>query len=280
MRKLSQILMWLGVLLLVACAGKTAPASPTQALPTATPLSGRITFAGSTTVQPLADRLSQIFQGQHPDVQFSIAAGGSTVGIQAIHDGTVDIGMASRHLKPEEATGIEQHQIAWDVLAVVVHPSNPVQNLSSEQLRDIYLGHIVNWREVGGADLPIVVVARDQNSGTRGAFDELVLGKQEPAVPGLIKALTAGDMAAAVAGEAGAIGYVGFGNIEPTLKVIAIDDVLPTEQNARSGSYKLMRPLLLLTGPLTQPLALQFVEFALSETGQRTVSENGWTPVK
>jgi len=243
-------------------------------------LGGRITFAGSTTVQPLADIVGQAFTALYPEVTLDIAAGGSKVGIQAIHEGTVDIGMASRRLSAEEAEGVTQHQIAVDVIAVVVHVSNPVEDLTMEQLHDIYLGKITNWKEVGGADEPIVVVIRDENSGTRGAFDEIVLEKETPTAPELQKALTAGDMAALVAGNPNAIGYVGFGNMESELKVVAIEGVEPSKEAAQDGSYRLTRPLLMFTGPLTQPLAQTFIEFVVSSEGQQVVEANGWVPVK
>jgi len=260
------------VFLTAACGRNVAP--PQSA--TDTPVTGRITFAGSTTLQPLAHELGEAFKERYPDVELDIAAGGSVVGIQAIHNGTVDIGMASRTLKAEEAEGLTQHQISVDVIAVVVSESNPVEDLELEKLRGIYLGEIVNWSEVGGPDRPIVVVARGKNSGTRGAFDKIVLGKREPAASDLRTAVTAGDMAAIVADEPNAIGYVGFGNVEPSIKLLTIDGVLPSEETARNGQYPLVRPLLLLTGPLTQPLARMFVDFALSDEGQRVVEESGW----
>ena len=262
------------IALLAGC-GSNATVSPTP-----TPLIGRITFAGSTTVQPLADKLGTVFRQHYSGVVLDIAAGGSVVGIKAIHDGTADIGMASRALAPDEAAGIEQYQIAVDVLAIVVHPTNPVSDLTAAQLRDIYLGKITNWRELGGPDRPIAVVVRDVNSGTRGAFDEIVLDKHEPQAPGLKAAITAGDVAAIVATEPGAIGYVGFGNLESRLKLLAIDGVTPTRDAARNGHYRLVRPLLLMTGPLTQPLARVYIEFVLSAEGQTLVEDDGWIPVK
>ncbi len=262
------------LIVLGGCRNLSAPA------PTATPLVGRITFAGSTTVQPLAAEIGRAFNVHYPEITLDIAAGGSTVGINAIHEGTVDIGMASRKLKDEEAAGITVHQIAVDVLAVVVHPDNPVESLTSAQLRDIYLGKITNWQAVGGNAAPIVVAIREKTSGTRGAFDEIVLDKAEPAAPNLQVAITAGDMAAIVAQEPRAIGYVGFGNLDADLKVLAIDGNMPTEENARNGTYRLTRPLLLLTGPLSHPLSQTYVDFALSAEGQQVVATQGWVPVK
>ena len=239
-------------------------------------MSGRLTFVGSTTVQPLAARLGEAFKQHYPAVVLDIAAGGTKVGIQAVHDGTADIGMASRALKPEEATGIQQQQIALDVIAVVVHKDNPTNGLSMLQLHDIYVGSVDNWRDVGGPDMPIVVVTRAETSGTRGAFDELVLAGQSPGARNLKIAITAGDDADLVAMEMGDIGYVGFGNIDNRLKVLAIEGVPPTRETARDGTYPLTRPLSLLTGPLSQPLAQLFIDYAISAEGQKVVEDSGW----
>jgi phosphate transport system substrate-binding protein len=266
----------LALLGLVACGYLVPTLQPTA---TAAP-AGRITFAGSTTLQPLAHELGEAFKERYPEVTLDIAAGGSVVGIEAVHEGTVDIGMASRVLKPEEAEGIVQHQVAVDVIAVVVHASSPVVDLTLQQLRDIYLGNITNWRQVGGADRPIVVVVRGKNSGTRGAFDTVVLEGLDPNAPGALTAVTAGDMAAAVMDNPSAVGYVGFGNLEPDLKMVAIDGVFPSEETARDGSYPLTRPLSLLTGPLTQPIADVFVAFAQSPDGQQIVETSGWVPAQ
>ncbi|MCX7683313.1 MAG: phosphate ABC transporter substrate-binding protein PstS family protein [Anaerolineae bacterium] len=273
LRILSGLLIGLALITLAAC----KRASETSPTPTATPaLVGRITFAGSTTVQPLADKIGQAFRQKYPGVELEIAAGGSVVGIQAVHDGAVDIGMASRALTPEEAEGIEQYQIAMDVIAVVVNQQNPVDSLTMEQLAAIYQGKITNWKELGGPDLPILAVVREQTSGTRGAFDELVLHKQEPAPANQKIAVAASEVVAAVTEDPAAIGYVGFGHLEPALKALKIGGVPPTEENARTGAYPLVRPLLLLTGPLTQPIAKYYIDFALSPEGQQVVTEAGW----
>lgn len=273
-----RLLIWLALGLLLL--GLTSCGHTPGASPTATPvLIGRLTFAGSTTVQPLADKIGQVFRQRYPGVELEIAAGGSVVGIQAVHDGLVDIGMASRALTPEEAEGIEQYQIAIDVIAVVVNQDNPVNSLTMEQLAGIYRGQISNWKEIGGPDMPILAVVREQTSGTRGAFDELVLHKEEPAPANQKIAVAASEVVAAVTEDPAAIGYVGFGHLEPTLKALSIGGVPPTEENARTGKYPLVRPLLLLTGPLSQPIARHYIDFALSPEGQRVVAESGWVPV-
>ena len=262
---------------LTACAAPSAPATPTN-IPQ---LSGRLTFAGSTTVQPLAAQLGQIFQSQYPDIELEIAAGGSSVGIQAAQDGSADIGMASRSLKDEEKHNIQEFTIALDVIAVINNPGNPVKDLKLEQLKSIYLGETVNWKEVGGKDQPIIVVVRDVNSGTRTAFDELVLNKNEPTAPKIKTAITAGDVVAIVKDDPAAIGYVGFGNIEESIRPLSIEGFLPTVNSVHDGSYKLIRPLLLISGPLSQqPLADTFIQFALSPEGKRVIENGGWIPTK
>jgi phosphate transport system substrate-binding protein len=265
---------------LTACAPATTPTRPTPNPSPTVPLSGRLTFAGSTTVQPLVGKLGERFRELHPAVSLEIAAGGSVVGIKAIHDGSVDIGMASRSLHADEAQGIVQTQVAIDIIGIVANTTNPLTGLTKSDLRDIYLGRITRWSQLNGPDLAILVVTREMTSGTRGAFDEIILDKQAPAAPQMRTAITAGDMAAIVAAEPAAIGYVGFGNIEAGLKTLQINGVAPAEETAQAGSYPLTRPLLLLTGPLSQPLAQAFVAFVLSPEGQALVARNGWVPAR
>ena len=142
------------------------------------------------------------------------------------------------------------------------------------------MGKITNWKSLGGPDLQIVPVQRETSSGSRGAFDELVLQKQTASAPDLVTTVTAGDEAANVANKPGAIGYVGFGNLDKTIKVIAINGILPTQKTALDNSYPLIRPLMFMTGPLSQPLAQIFIDFALSSQGQKFVQDLGWVPVK
>ncbi|HEU4326533.1 MAG TPA: phosphate ABC transporter substrate-binding protein [Roseiflexaceae bacterium] len=270
------------VLLLAAC-GTTATSQPTAA-PTAPPataaaLSGRLTFAGSTTMQPLVEKLAEQYRTHNPAVELEIAAGGSVVGINAVQDGSVDIGMASRPVKDQEVKpGMRLFPVAYDALAIIVHPDNPVRALTVEQLRRIYQGGITNWRELGGPDAPIRAVVREVSSGTRGAFDELVLDGEDPATQATSE-VTAGEVEQTVAGDTHAIGYVGFGNVRPDIATLSIDGVQPSPEAVRSGEYKLRRPLTLLTGSLSRPLAQSFVEFALSPEGQRLVAEDGWVPI-
>ena len=264
--------------LLAGCTG--TPASSETATASQQTLSGKVTFAGSTTMQPLVSKLAEKYNQSNPNVNLDISAGGTTVGISAMHDGTADIGMASRSLTDDEAKGIQQYQIAIDVLAIIVHTDNPVKTLTLAQLQDIYAGKITNWKDLGGIDQAIIPIQREVSSGSRSAFDELALNKKEAEAPLLETTVTAGDMAARVSAEEGAIGYVGFGNLDNTVKLIAVNNVEPTQVTAKDGSYPLVRPLILMTGPLTLPLAQSFIDYALSTAGQQYIQELGWIPMK
>ncbi len=260
---------------LSSCIGGTQ----VQPTPSESPLIGKLTFAGSTTVQPLITQLTDVFHQRHSQVLFDVAAGGSVVGIQAIHKGTVDIGMASRALSSEESQGIKVYTFAKDAIAMVVHPDNPVKSITLTQLQDIYMGKITNWQQLGGNDLAIIPVQRELSSGTRGAFDELALGNQQATAPKLLAVATNGDVAAEIASEPAAIGYVGLGYINPSVKAVAINGTLPSKDSVGDGTYPLSRPLSLLTGPLSQPLANDFINFVLSPEGQAYVEQFGWVSI-
>ncbi len=250
------------------------------AQPAADELQGTIEIVGSTTVVPLVEKLREVFVQKYPGITVNVGAGGSVVGIEAVQDGRTDIGMSSREVRPEEMReGMKRHQIAIDVLAVIVHPTNPVTDLSKEQLQDIFTGKITNWSEVGGPDLEILPVLREITSGTRGAFDDIALEGAEPTENADVQ-ITASEVEAKVASTENAIGYIGFGHInENEIKILSINGVDPSQETALDGSYILLRPLLLLTGPLSRDIADVFVEFALSEEGQKIVEDDGWVPV-
>ncbi|NOK63568.1 MAG: phosphate ABC transporter substrate-binding protein [Chloroflexi bacterium AL-W] len=283
-RMLLQRIIGLLVLLLsvevAACASGTTtedsgvPVEPTESV------AGRLTFAGSTTMQPLVEQLAVAYRQQYPNVELEVAAGGSVVGINAVQDGSADIGMASRELREEELLpGVERYHVASDALAIIVHPDNPVRQLTVEQLQGIYTGEITNWREVDGVDSVIIPVVREVSSGTRGAFDDIVLGDRA-LMETIDVQVTAGEVEARVASRPDAIGYVGFGNIGSDVVVISINNVEPTPQTIQSSAYPLQRPLLLLTGSLSRELSQSFVDFALSTEGQGIVNAEGWVPVQ
>jgi phosphate transport system substrate-binding protein len=261
--------LWIRFFLLLSIAGCSRTASQ------AAPEVGQVTLAGSTSIQPFAERWAEEFHGGRVIVQ----AGGSTAGIKAAHDGTADIGMSSRTLHPSETTGLTQTIVARDGIAVIVHASNPLKALTLDQLRDIYSGRIRRWREVGGRDASITVITREDGSGTRDAFEDFVMqGRQEIAASALVTAYS-GGLRKMVSQDPDAIGYVTFSQLNAAVQPLAIDGVLPSERSIASGQYRLQRPFVFLTRGAPQGAARTFIDFVLSGAGQELARSAGLAPV-
>lgn len=246
-----------------------------------------ITLNGSTSVQPLAEELSQAFKAKNPNALIDIQGGGSGVGIKSAMDGVVDIGMSSRELKPEEKN-LKEYKIAIDGIAVIVNPANGVNDLSTEQIRKIYSGEITDWSEVGGKAGKITVVTREEGSGTRGAFIELTGLETEEGGKKVdktvVSAITQGSTGAVittVAGDPNAIGFASYGSAKDKteIKLISVDGQAITEENLNSGSYKIARPFLMLTKEEPTGLAKDFLDFALSPEGQDIVAKHGYLKI-
>jgi phosphate transport system substrate-binding protein len=244
-------------------------------------LSGTVTEAGSTTVQPLAELLADEFMQKNQDVQITIGGGGSSVGVTSVKNGTVDIGAASREIKEEELP-IVKHLLARDGIAIVVKPGNPVTALTKAQVRDIFGGVITNWKDVGGPDHAIDVVVREAGSGTRAAFEEMVMAKPEPAVAIVSTALqqnSNGGVKQVVGGDSYAIGFISFGYVDSTVKALSIDGIDATAENAKSGTYPIVRPLYFLTKEEPTGLVKDFIDFCLSDAGQAIVADEGYISI-
>ena len=244
-------------------------------------LSGTITEAGSTTVQPLAELLADEYMAKHSGVQVTIGGGGTSVGITSVNNGTVDIGAASRELKSDEPQ-LVKHLLAKDGIAIVVKPGNQVSGLTKAQVRDIFGGVIKNWKDVGGPDHAINVVVRESGSGTRTAFEEMVMAKPEPAVALASTALeqnSNGGVKQVVGGDSYAIGFISFGYIDSTVKALSIDGVEATVENAKSGTYPIVRPLYFLTKVAPTGLVEEFIDFCLSDEGQAIVADEGYVSI-
>jgi phosphate transport system substrate-binding protein len=244
-------------------------------------LSGTITEAGSTTVQPLAELLADEYMAKHSGVQVTIGGGGTSVGITSVNNGTVDIGAASRELKSDEPQ-LVKHLLAKDGIAIVVKPGNQVSGLTKAQVRDIFGGVIKNWKDVGGPDHAINVVVRESGSGTRTAFEEMVMAKPEPAVAIASTALeqnSNGGVKQVVGGDSYAIGFISFGYIDSTVKAFSIDGVEATVENAKSGTYPIVRPLYFLTKVAPTGLVEEFIDFCLSDEGQAIVADEGYVSI-
>lgn len=243
-----------------------------------TGLLGKITINGSSTVQPLSELLATAFMALHPDVTITVQGGGSSVGIQSAADGIVDIGAASRELKSSEEGTVIPTVIARDGIAVVVNNSQAVDDLTLEQVRGIFAGNVTNWNQVGGADAEIVVIAREEGSGTRGAFEELVMEDDLISVTALLFPSN-GALRTAVNQTPGAIGFLSFGYLDGTIAPLAIDGVAATTDNIDNGTYSVVRPLLYLTASVPARLVEAFIDFCLSAEGQSIVEEEGYLSV-
>jgi len=237
-----------------------------------------ITEAGSTSVQPLAELLAEAYMKINPDVQITVSGGGSTTGVKSAAEGTVDIGAASRELKPEEEGTVVKHLLCRDSIAIVVHPSNPVEGLTMEQVKDIFTGAITNWSEVGGPNEDILVVAREEGSGTRGAFDEIVLDKEDTVATAILQPSN-GAVRTVVAGDPNAIGYLGLGYLDASIKALSINGVECDADNARTGEYPVVRPLYFLTMEEPEGLVKEFIDFCTSEKAQTIIERDGFISV-
>ncbi len=282
----------LSALLLGACS--TAAAEPTAAPAAEEPaaeeaadeaLSGQIQIAGSTTVQPLAETLSETFMDANPDVVIEIQGGGSSVGVTSAGDGTVDIGSASREIKSSEMEtypDLNVYTIAYDGIAIVVNPDVDIATLSVEQVRGIFSGEITNFSEVGGPDAEIVVVSREEGSGTRAAFEELVMNYKDangdavetPITETALLQQSNGQVSTIVSTTPNTIGFLSFGYLSDAVKGVSIDNVAPTVENVKNGSYSIFRPLNLLTNGEAQGLVKAFIDYILSDAGQEIVAED------
>jgi len=237
--------------------------------------SGGVVLAGSTSIQPFAERWAEAYAGGRVTVQ----AGGSTAGIKAAHDGTADFGMSSRQLHDGEGDGLVQTVVARDGIAVIVHAGNRVHALTLGQLRAIYAGTIRNWRDVGGADASITVITREEGSGTRDTFQERVMGTGGTIARDALVTAFSGGLRKMVAEDPRAIGYVTFSQLDPQVHAVALDGVMPTEATIGRAIYPLQRPFLFLTRGAPVGAAERFLAFVLSPEGQAIARAEGLAPV-
>lgn len=260
----------------VAASSEAAPAETTA------DLSGSISMVGSTSMEKLANALSEAFMEEYPDVTVTAEFVGSGAGIEAVTNGTADIGNSSRSLKDEEkAAGVVENIVAIDGIAVCVDPANEVADLTKEQLTNIYNGTITNWKEVGGADEPIIVIGREAGSGTRGAFEELVDLKDACKYANELD--STGAVIAKVASTPGAIGYASLDALDDSVKALSLEGVEATAENIKAGNYFLSRPFVMATkGEISEQndLVQAWFDYVMGDEGQQIASEVGLITVK
>ena len=253
---------------------ESSAAAPAE---TTTDLSGSISMVGSTSMEKLANALSEAFMEEYPDVTVTAEFVGSGAGIEAVTNGTADIGNSSRSLKDEEkAAGVVENVVAIDGIAVCVDPANEVADLTKEQLTNIYNGTVTNWKEVGGADEPIIVIGREAGSGTRGAFEELVDLKDACKYANELD--STGAVIAKVASTPGAIGYASLDALDDSVKALSLEGVEATAENIKAGNYFLSRPFVMATkGEISeQSKQVQaYFDFINSADGQNVIKSVG-----
>jgi len=236
-----------------------------------------VNIAGSTSVMPFTEKLAEYFMLGHPEYNINVQSGGSTAGIQACVNGTVHIGMSSRELKEDEKV-LNEIVICYDGIAIIVNPKNPIENLTIEQVKDIFAGKIKNWKELGWIDRRIDAVTREEGSGTRGAFEELVMHKVH-IDDGIMVQDSNGSVKEVVATDPYAIGYVSLGMVDKKVKAIKINGIEPSIENIKQKKYKVVRPFLYLTKGEPEPDAKVFIDFVLSKEGQNILKKEGLVPV-
>lgn len=240
-------------------------------------LSGSISMVGSTSMEKFANALSEVFMEKYPDVTVQAEFVGSGAGIEAVSNGSADIGNSSRNLtEDEKAKGIAENIVAIDGIAVVVDPANTVADLTKQQLTDIYAGTVTNWSEVGGSNSPIVVVGREAGSGTRSAFEEIL--ELEDACAYSSELDSTGAVMARVASTPGAIGYVSLDVLDDTVKAVSLEGTEPTAENIKAGSYFLSRPFVMATnGEISEQsdLVQALFDFVYSDEGDQVLEAVG-----
>ena len=243
--------------------------------------SNKVTISGSTSVGPVVEILGEDFSAKNEGISIEVQQIGSSAGIKNAIDGTSQIGMASRDLKDEEkASGLKETQIAIDGIAVITNKNNEVKDLTLEQVKDIYTGKITNWKEVGGKDAPIVVVSREDGSGTRDGFQENVGFESEELTKDAQISDGSGNIKSTVEGNENAIGYISFGYVDDNINTLTIDGVELTAENVKNDTYAIARPFLFVNKEDNiSEEGTKFIEYILSDEGQQIVEEEGFISI-
>ena len=240
-------------------------------------VSGTVSTDGSTSMEKVIGSLKEQFQKDNDgQVTVSYDATGSGAGIEAVTNGTTDIGLSSRALKDEEkAAGLKETVLAYDGIAIIVHPDNPVSDLSIEQIAKLYTGEITNWKDVGGSDAEVVLIGREAASGTRDGFESITGTKDKCQYR---QELTStGDVITAVSQNPDAIGYASLAAIKDSVKALSVDGVTPSETTVKDGSYQVQRPFVLVTveGKALSAAAQSFFDYATSADAADIIAKAG-----
>ena len=243
-------------------------------------LKGSLDIAGGTAHIPVMKAAAKAIMEANPNIHITVAGGGSGVGVQKVGEGLVQIGNTGRALKDTEIAkyGLKSFPFAIDGVAVAVNPENAVKSLSKAQLKDIFAGKITNWKEVGGKDAAIAVYVREDGSGTRETFEERALDKGT-SVQSANVVNSNGAMKTAIAQDPNAIGYVGIGHLDDSIRGVTVDGMVPSQANAADGTYNITRLLYMNTKGKPQGLTALFIDYIYSEDGKGFISSSGYIPL-
>ena len=239
-------------------------------------ITGTVSTDGSTSMEKVIGALSESFMGANDGVTVNYNPTGSGSGITAVQEGTCDIGLSSRALKDEEkAAGLKETVLAYDGIAIIVHPDNPVSDLTLEQIAKLYTGEITNWKDVGGNDAEVVLIGREAASGTRDGFESITGTKD--ACQYRQELTSTGDVITAVSQNPDAIGYASLASVKDTVKALNVNGVTPSEATVKDGNYTVQRPFVLVTveGKALSPAAQAFFDYALSADAASIISAAG-----
>ncbi|RJS74252.1 phosphate ABC transporter substrate-binding protein [Methanophagales archaeon] len=280
MEKIKAVVIVAIVVSAIATIGVAVVSMPAPAHGAPAELSGQLTIAGSTTVLPINQECARLLMKKNPGLRISVSGGGSGHGVKSVGAGEIDIGAASRDVKPTEMErypDLKPVAIGKDSVAIVVHPSNGVSELTMEQASKIFAGEVTNWKELGGADEAIRVITRDEGSGTREVFEKFVMKPSEREITGKASVKPSnGEVRATVSGDKNSIGYLSLGYLDPSVKAVKIDGVEATVENVLVNKYPIVRTLYLITKGEPSNLEKAFIDFVLSEEGQKVVEDMGY----
>lgn len=240
---------------------------------------GTVSTDGSTSMSKVIGALGEAFENNNEGAKFSYSATGSGSGIKAVQEGRCDIGLSSRNLKDEEkAAGLTETVLAYDGIAIIVHPDNPVNNLTLDEIAKIYTGEIIDWSELGGNAGEIVLIGREAGSGTRDGFESIT--GTEDICEYRQELSSTGDVIATVSGNPNAIGYASLASVKETVKVLSVDEVIPTEETIKDGSYSVQRPFVLVTKSDTalSETAQKFFDYVTSTDANEIITDTGVVP--
>jgi len=235
--------------------------------------SSTINVVGSTSVQPVAEKLAETYMKEHPNVKINVQGGGSSVGIKGAQDGTANIGTSSKDLKPEDKTGLEEFVLGQDGIVIAVNKENSASGLTKEQLKDVFSGKITNWKDVGGPDATINLITREDGSGTLDAFESIVMGKDTPIKSDAAVQTSTGAVTEAVKGNPNAIGFVSYASMSDDIKALSIGGVTPSDATIADGTYELQRPFIFLTKGAPTGEVKAFIDWVMGSEGDKILHE-------